>query len=140
MFNDFFDSDFLFGDFCNPFGGNVSYLKFSSNGTQDQRPISFQKLAKDDKIVDSNHTVYRATVRSVGVSPSDVTVSLEGKTLWIKGDTDNKDSDYNFKIGYTVADDLIGQIDQIKYNSKNGITYVYLFVKRNDTNIKIERM
>ena len=132
--------DFIFGDFCDPFDGAVSYLKFNSNNTQDQHPISIQKLANDDKLVDKDHTVYRISCRSVGVSPSDVSVEIDGKTLWIKGETDNKDSEYNFKVGYTISDDLIGQIDQVKFNSENGITYVYLFVKRNNPNIKIERM
>lgn len=132
--------DFVFGDFCDPFDGAVSYLKFNSNNTQDQHPISIQKLANDDKLVDKDHTVYRISCRSVGVSPKDVSVEIDGKTLWIKGETDNKDSEYNFKVGYTISDDLIGQIDQVKFNSENGITYVYLFVKRNNPNIKIERM
>ena len=138
IFKDF--DDVMFGDFCNPFSGTVSYLKFNSNRTQDQHPIVFQKLAKDDKMIDKNHTVYRATVRSVGVAPKDISVKLDNKTLWVKGETGNKDSEYDFEIGYDISDDLIGQIDNIKFKSENGITYIYLFVKRNVPDIKIERM
>jgi hypothetical protein len=131
VFDRFFEDQFL--GF-----GKPTLLYYNTNFTQDMNPAYWEKQEIDGKC---DVDVYRATVRSVGVSKNDVSIKVKGNQIDIGGKTITNGIDYDFACSLPIADAIVKSIDKITYDTVNGITYLYLYVKKSkDNNIRIEKM
>lgn len=137
MFNEFFN-DFFGDDFALGFG-KPTLLYYNTPHTRDMNPAYWQKQESRDSEEDK-FDIYRAMVRSVGVSKENVEIKVDGNNLNVSGKTKTNGNDYNFACTLPVADTILENIDHIYYDSIDGITYIYLYVKKNkDNKIKIEQ-
>ena len=131
IFGDFFDDDFTLGF------GKPTLLYYNTPHTQDMNPAYWTKLDSVEHDLDT----YRASVRSVGVSKEDVSVNIKDNHIDIGGKTTTNEIDYDFACSLPVAKTILENVDHISYDTINGITYIYLYVKKNKENkIKIEKM
>lgn len=85
---------------------------------------------------------YIIEVKTLGINPEDVNVTLEENVLQIGGETHNNYSDktFNTNIKFRIEEELFNKIQNIEYTSANGLTYVTLILKKEKTNrIKITK-
>lgn len=85
---------------------------------------------------------YIIEVKTLGISPEDVNVTLEEDVLQINGETHNNYSDktFNTDIKFRIDKELFNKIQNIEYTSANGLTYVTVILKKEKTNrIKITK-
>lgn len=132
VFDKFFGDDFLgFGE--------PTLMYYNANHTQDIHPVYWEKQESADSESDK-FDIYRATVRSVGVSKDDVKVTVDNQKYQINvgGITNTNGIDYDFACSLPVAKTILSNIDHIYYDTIDGITYVYLYVKKNESKIRIE--
>ena len=94
------------------------------------------------------YTVYRRDndyiieVKTLGISPEDIKVSLDDNKLEISGETASPYSEdsFNTRIKLSVSKNIIDNLDSVKYKSINGLTYITLKMKEEKKhNISIER-
>ena len=128
--------DFV-NDFENDFlGFGEPRLDFYNAGnTKDMCP-AYWKKDKEDK--DSNFDVFHATVRSVGIDPKDVKVSVNDTLLRVYGETKRGDDTYNFSCELPIAKAIMDNIEKIECKSENGLSYITLKVKKVDQNKKFD--
>lgn len=132
VFNDFFGNDGL------SLFGRPTLVYYNTNFTQDMNPAYWEKQEVKG---DCNVDVYRATVRSVGVAKENVSVKVNGNRIDVGGKTTTNGIDYDFACTLPIAEAVVKSIDKITYDTVNGITYLYLYVKKNkDNHIKIEKI
>lgn len=117
MFSDFLDDfNFLFGN---------TDVKYNTYGrTKDMKPIFWESYTDDN----GKKLGYKWTVRSIGVSPENVHVECEDNCIYVYGKNEPDDG-YSFEYRTNVNSDLMDSIENIKYESKNGITTIYIFTK-----------
>lgn len=85
---------------------------------------------------------YIIEVKTLGISPEDVNVTLEENVLQINGETHNNYSDktFNTNIKFRMDSGLFQKIQDITYSSINGLTYITLSLKKEVSNtIKITK-
>lgn len=110
---DFFNDFFTWG-----FGKPRNF--YFTTKTKDMMPSFWEKT--DDG--------YKCTCRTVGISPSDVTVSVGDDCICIKGETELDHFKYSTNYELPVSQDVLGNIKSIKYKVENGITIIYLEIDR----------
>lgn len=118
-------------------------------------PYTFASFLQDDFIFNSSvkdmqpYTMYKKDgeyileVKTLGIRPEDISVTLDDKILTIKGETQNEynDDSFNTQIKLSIADDLINKLDSIDYKSRDGLTYVILKMKKSkEQSIKINKV
>lgn len=109
----------IFDDFDDLFElgfGKAKNLKFNTNGTKDMSPAYWKKTDNG----------YEAVCRTVGISPEDVKVSIDGNNICVNGVTTYGSNAYDCSYELPVADSIIELIDSVEYTSKDGLTYIYL--------------
>lgn len=80
-------------------------------------------------------------LNTLGISPDDIVISVESKPasklIKIKGSTrdDVTKTDYNVNMNF----ECYSEITNIDWESKNGLTYLYVYYKVIDSEIKINR-
>jgi len=128
--------DFM-NDFENDFlGFGEPRLNFYNTGrTKDLCPV-FIKKDKQDK--DCEYDVYDATVRSVGVNPSDVKINVNGTLITVSGETKTEDDTYNFSCEIPIAKAVMDNVEKIECHSKNGLSHITLKVKKPEQKKKID--
>lgn len=100
--------NFLFGD--------VTNLLFH-NYTLDQKPVKWNET----------ETGFRAICRTVGVEPEDVSIEVVDGGIKLQGKTViSDDEEYSVSYSMPIAQSIMNKIESIKYESKNGLTYIYL--------------
>lgn len=110
---------------------NMGDFYFNST-VKDMQPFTSYKRNND----------YIVEVKTLGINPEDISVTLKDGILEIAGETNNpySENSFNTKINFSVAESLLKQIKNIKYKSQNGLTYITLQMKEdNFSDIKIER-
>lgn len=118
MLRDFYD------DFNYLFGNTI--VKYNTYGkTKDMKPIFWENY--EDK--DGKRIGFKWTVRSIGIDPDNVSVTCEDNVIRVYGKND-PDNGYSFEYSTDVSQSLMDSIENIKYESKNGITTVYIFTKK----------
>ena len=127
----------LVNDFENDFlGFGVPRVDFYNAGnTKDMCPAYWTKDKKDDKL---EYDIYRATVRSVGVKPEDVKISVNDTLLRIYGETKEDNDTYNFSCELPIAKAVMDNIQKIDCNSKNGLSHITLKVKKPEQKNKFD--
>lgn len=113
---DFLKEDFLF-----------------NSSVKDMNPTVFYKKDSD----------FIVEAKTLGVSPEDINIKLEGDVLSLTGETKNEYSDksFNVRIKVRIGKDILGDIEKIDYKSENGITYIILRMKKEiDTEIEINKI
>jgi hypothetical protein len=131
VFDKFFEDQFL--GF-----GKPTLIYYNTPHTKDMNPAYWEKQETGGEC---DFDVYRATVRSVGVAKNDVSVKVNGNQIDISGKTTTNGIDYDFACTLPIADVIVKSIDKITYDTVNGITYLYVYVKKSKgSNIKIEKM
>jgi HSP20 family molecular chaperone IbpA len=119
-----------FFDDANYIFGRPRNLIFNCK-TKDQMPSCWEKT--DDG--------FKATCRTVGINPSDVSVTVSDDCIVVKGETKVSDYTYNCSYELPVIEEVLGNIKEIKYSSANGLTYIWLEVEKAEKRkIKIEKV
>lgn len=120
----FFDDDFM-RIFDKPI------VRYNSAKTKDMSPMSWHKTDKG----------YKCACRSVGVAPDDVHVTVTSNSIKVKGETKYDGETYSIDYECSVAKDVINNIEKVGYKSLNGMTYIYITVKKPVENtIKVTRI
>lgn len=104
-----------------------------NSSVKDMVPTAFYKKDND----------YIIEAKTLGISPDDVKVSLDGDILTISGESKNEYSDkaFNAQIKVRIGKDILNDIDKIDYKSQNGVTYVILKMKQTaNSTIEIKRI
>ena len=84
---------------------------------------------------------YKCACRSVGVAPDDVHVTVTSNSIKVKGETKCDGETYSIDYECSVAKDVINNIEKVEYKSLNGMTYIYITVKKPVENaIKVTRI
>ena len=100
-------------------------LRFNTMSTKDQMP-AFWRIWKDEE---GNMNGYSCIVRSVGVDPNDMTVELSDNGIIVDGKTViDEDTEYSQHVELPISKDIIGNIEEITYRCKDGLTYIYIKV------------
>jgi HSP20 family molecular chaperone IbpA len=128
--NDFFDLFFDDAfDSMNPIGfAKPVTFKFESGNTHDMNPAYWTELKHKEK--EDGTVCYRAIVRSVGVNSENVKVKVNKNSINVKGDTTTKGIHYWFDIDLPVSEEILADAENVSYEVKDGMTYVYLYVKK----------
>lgn len=100
---------------------DVTNLIFN-NYTLDQHPVSWKKT--DDG--------YKAICRTIGIAPEDVSIEILNNGVRLSGETIVDDETYNVSYSIPISSNIMNNIENIKYETKNGLTYIYLTIKRED--------
>lgn len=104
-----------------------------NSSVKDMVPTAFYKKDND----------YIIEAKTLGISPDDVKVSLNGDILTISGESKNEYSDkaFNAQIKVRIGKDILSNIEKIDYKSQNGVTYVILKMKQTaNSTIEIKRI
>lgn len=105
--------NFLFGD--------VTNLLFH-NYTLDQKPVKW----------DATDTGFRAICRTVGIDPDDVNIELTSDGIDLKGSTTVDGEEYSVSYSMPISQSIMSKVENIKYESKNGLTYIYLNLRKEE--------
>lgn len=111
--------DRIFDDFFTWGFGKPRNLHFQTK-TKDMLP-SFWEKTEDG---------YKCTCRTVGISPSDVKVSVGEDCIYVSGETEIDKYKYSTNYELPVSQDVLGNIKSIKYKTENGITIIYMDIDR----------
>ena len=133
-------TDLIFDDFFDQFVlgfGKPKKNRYNAGHTKDMSPVFWQTLSDEN----GKKIGYRATCRTVGISPDDVKVSLKDNNIVVEGRTEfSQESVYDCYYEIPVADSVVSDIEKINYKTENGLTYVTVLVKEPiKSNILIER-
>ncbi len=106
---------------------------FFNSSVIDTNPIVCYKKEKD----------YIVEVKTLGIDKNDINVKLDGNILIVSGESKNKynDKPFNANIKVRLRKELLNDIENIDYTSKNGITYVFIRMKETHSDgIKINKI
>ena len=106
---------------------------FFNSSVKDMQPFTSYK----------QDNAYVIEVKTLGINPTDVHVKLNKNILTINGETANafNEQPFNTCLKLKISDSVLKEIDKIKYESKNGLTYIYLYFKPEEENtINVERI
>lgn len=121
---------FFTNRFNDPFADMEKFLFNSS--VKDMQPYATYK--QENAII--------IEVKTLGINPENISVTLDNNLLRIAGETASAYSDksFNTKLDLRLDDDLMTKIERIKYKSLNGLTYITLVLKKeNPSQINIEQ-
>jgi HSP20 family molecular chaperone IbpA len=106
--------------------------EFFTWGFGKPRNLHFQTKTKDmmPSFWEKSDDGYKVTCRTVGISPSDVKVSVEDDCIHVNGETEIDKYKYSTDFDLPVSKDVISNIKNIKYKTENGITIIYLDIDR----------
>ncbi len=99
--------------------GNPTNLLFH-NYTLDQKPVSWSNT--DDG--------YRAICRTVGVNPDDVNIEVVDGGINLTGSTTVDGEEYSVSYFIPISSAIMAKVENIQYESKNGLTYIYLNLQK----------
>lgn len=118
----FFDDDF--------FGfGYPQRIRFNTGNTKDMMPACWKRwVKKSDKDDTEEYLGYLCSVRTLGISPEDVTVKLESDRIVVDGKTVFEDNTYTQHVELPIAKDVMSNVKKVEYKTKDGMTYIYLRV------------
>lgn len=119
-FNDLFDDDLLKIGFGFPIS-----IKYNTAGTKDMMPAVWEDYNNDK----GEKIGYKAICRTVGIDESDVKLEIKNNSLIVNGETEYEGSKYTQYVELPIVEDVMSNIENVEYKTKNGITYIYLKVK-----------
>ena len=125
-FDDNFDDFFNFFGFGKPFD-----LFYNTAGTKDMSPTNWVKT----------ETGYFCVCRTVGVNPEDVSVEVENNYIKVSGESTYNNQTYNVSYKIPVATQTMSDIQEIGYESKNGLTFIYVTTRKPEIKqIEVKRL
>lgn len=130
--------DFLrdFDDFFSWGFGKPTKLRFNTGKTYDVNPVYWEEIIEGEE-----KKGYKSVCRTVGIDPEDVKVSLERNYIKVEGKTEYEGKTYSTYFEIPVSESVMADIENIKYITKNGLTYVYLYIKKPEfKKITIEKL
>lgn len=74
-------------------------------------------------------------INTLGFGKDDLTIEQEDRVLTIKGQKTLKEVDYttNVDLGFHLGK-IVDRIEEINYNVENGLTYIYIKLKKEKKN------
>lgn len=130
--------DKIFEDFLTFGLGRPKNLRYNIGHTKDVSPVYWQKFV-DNKT--KEELGIKSTCRTVGISPSDVKVELTKHGITVSGVTKYENTQYDTYYEIPISTSVISDIESIKYKTENGLTYIYVYIKKPKTaEIKIEKI
>lgn len=114
VFNHDFDDIFDAFGFGRPFD-----LMFNVAGTKDMYPTNWVRTEDG----------YRCVCRTVGVNPEDVVVEVENNYILVSGESTYDNQTYNVSYKIPVANQTMNNIQEINYETKNGLTFIYVVTR-----------
>lgn len=112
--------------------GKPKNIKFNTPNTKDILPSYWSKWEVDTK--DSTEKIqkgYKCVCRTVGIDPEDIKITIEDYGICLDAKTVyDSETQYTQHIELPISDSLISDIESISYHSKNGVTYIYLEMKK----------
>ena len=126
VFDDNYDDFFNFFGFGKPFD-----LFYNTAGTKDMAPTNWVKT----------ETGYSCVCRTVGVNPEDVVVEVENNYILVSGESTYDNQTYNVSYKIPVANQTMNNIQEISYESKNGLTFIYVVTRKPEIKqIEVKRL
>lgn len=111
--------------------GKPMNVRFNTANTKDMLPSYWSKWMVDAK--DSTEKVqagYKCVCRTIGINPNDVTVTMEDYGICLDGKTEYEGYKYSQHIELPISENVMSDIEAINYKTANGLTYIYLKVKK----------
>lgn len=113
--------------------GKPKNIKFNTPNTKDLLPSYWSKWEEQDK-ENSGEKVqkgYKCVCRTVGINPEDINLTMEDYGICLDAKTIYDDEfQYTQHIELPISESIISDIKSINYRSKNGVTYIYLEMKK----------
>ena len=129
-FNDVFDKGFN-EIYNNLLGfGAPTRIRFNTGNTKDMNPAYWSVW--EDYVPDSTEKVklgYKAVCRTVGIREEDVKIILTSYGICLDGCTEIDEQKYTQHIELPISREVMRDIDEITYHSRDGLTYIYLKMK-----------
>lgn len=107
----------FFDNFC--FGKPIG-ISYNAANTKDMYPISWKKTENG----------YKCVCRSVGINPEDLNIAFSDNSMKISGKTECDGETYSVSYECPIAKEIISNIDKVEYKSANGLTYIYITLKK----------
>lgn len=77
----------------------------------------------------SDGRVYCTIVRSIGIDPEDMKITLVNHVVKVKGATKFGDMEYSTDFEIPLSDAFYDRVDHIEHQSRNGLTYITVTLK-----------
>ena len=130
-FNPFEEIDDMFDRFYTMGFGVPQKIRFNTGYTKDMNPAYWSEW--EEEIVDSTEKEkvgYKAVCRTVGIREEDVKLELRDYGLCLDGMTEIDGQRYSQHVELPISREIMKNIDEITYHSKDGLTYIYLRMKK----------
>jgi HSP20 family molecular chaperone IbpA len=115
----FLNDDFgsIFDDVFSIFG--EPFVVYNANGIQDLHPVHWTK---------TNDYTYRASVKTLGIKETDIKISYDSNSITVSGESTIYGEKYNTKVRIPVNAEIMKEVNEIKYKTQDGITFVDIIV------------
>lgn len=126
--------------------GFPTNIKFNTGKTKDMMPACWKVWEEEVPTEDGELNIkekkgYKAICRTVGIDANDIKVTEEDYGICVQGETEVGGTKYSQYIELPISEDIMTNVKSIKYNSKDGLTFIYLEVDTPKKNkISIEKI
>ena len=118
-------------------------VRFNTPYTKDMNP-AYWSVWEEDNLVEGeddygdngeNHVIkervgYKAICRTIGIREEDIKLELRNYGLCLDGTTDIGENRYSQHIELPISREVMRNIEEITYECKDGLTYIYLRMKK----------
>ena len=122
--------DEIFDSMMMGFGKPVN-VRFNTAKTKDLMPNYWS--AWDVEVKDSTekeNVGYKCICRTVGIDANDVKVTMEEYGICVDGVTEYEGNKFTQHIELPISESVMADIEAINYKTLNGLTYIYLKMKK----------
>lgn len=128
-----FDSTFdsMFNQLSQLGFGSPINIRFNTGATKDMNPAVWKVW--EEELVDSTEKEqigYKAVCRTVGIREEDIKLELRDFGLCLEGTSDVEGERYSQHIELPISREIMRNIENITYHSQDGLTYIYVRMKR----------
>ena len=117
--------------------GRPRALRYNAAKTKDILPACWKEM----KTEEGDRVGYCAICRTVGISPDDVKVEAKDFGFTVSGETEYEGEKYTQYFELPISSEIMSNIEELKYKTVNGLTYIYLYMKKKEKNsLKIEKI
>ena len=133
--------DELFDSMMVGFGAPMN-IKFNTPKTKDLMPSYWSTWeVEEEDSTEKRKLGYKCVCRTVGISSTDVNVTMEDYGICVDGETEYEGNKYTQHIELPISESAMSDIEDISYKTLNGLTYIYIKMKSPEKKkVKISRV